>query len=602
MVGAGVLLYNDAMINKTTLHVQQWAVIGLVFFSVLLSALVSGTVFERLPHLEDEVAYLFQAKVFAGGQVVIESPQPKRAYWQPFVVDYEPTGERFGKYTPGWPALLAIGVNFGQPWIINAFLGALTVALAYRLGREIFGVDTGLIAAALTAFSPMALLLNGTLMGHTAALCFVTLFLYAYWRLEKGGRSALKWGIVAGIALGVVLIARPLTAIGVAAPLVFWSGLRIVWAFWRREQPASRLAAVLMTLRPLLVLSVCTIVMGTAIPLFNQAATGDPTLNLYTLVWSYDQVGFGACCGRNGHRLDKGVRQTRWDLSLTAADLFGWQVGEISPEVVNHLLNDGDYYPNVGLSWLLLPFGLILGIRRRWVWGWLAVVFLWWLQLDPLLALPLEARGGPITLWTGFGVLWLLALLGGVLLTRPADRRAVWTWLLLAVPAGLIIAHLAYWIGSQRYSTRYYYEGLTALALLSAVSLGWLAQRWRRPLYGALAALLIFSLYAYSMPRITPLYHFNFINQTVIDEVYARAAGDERPILVLVTGPRSDVRWRATGTLMAVTSPYLDSDIVLAWDYTPNESGVRDAILQRFPDRQIIEMQASGNDAWFVDP
>ena len=119
-----------------------------------MSGLVSERVFERLPHLEDEMAYLYQARVFAGGNIVIDSPQPANAYWQPFVVDYSQTGKRFSKYTPGWSALLAIGVLPGYEHIINAFLATLTVALVYRLGREIFNPDAGIIAALLTAFSP----------------------------------------------------------------------------------------------------------------------------------------------------------------------------------------------------------------------------------------------------------------------------------------------------------------------------------------------------------------------------------------------------------------------------------------------------------------
>jgi hypothetical protein len=197
----------------------HFIVLLLIAFSMVMSALISRVVFERLPHLEDEVAYLFQAKTYAGGHLVIDSPEPRRAYWQPFVVDYAPTGERFSKYTPGWPALLTIGVLFGQPWIINAFLAGLTVALTYRLGSEIFNPDVGLIATVLTAFSPMALLLNATLMGHTAALYGVTLFFYAYWRIERG-RHALRWGIIAGIALGLVVTTRPLTPLASAHRLL----------------------------------------------------------------------------------------------------------------------------------------------------------------------------------------------------------------------------------------------------------------------------------------------------------------------------------------------------------------------------------------------
>jgi hypothetical protein len=545
----------------------------LVFFSIFMSALVSDRVFERLPHLEDEVAYLFQAKTYAGGHLTIDSPQPRRAYWQPFVVDYQPTGQRFSKYTPGWPALLTIGILLNQPWVINAFLAGLTVALVYRLGREIFSPDTGLIAAALTAFSPMMLLLNGTLMGHTAALFGATLFYYAYWRVERG-RRALRWGVVAGLALGLIVATRPLTAIGIAAPFVLWSGIRVLRALTVDTSLPSHDArlpfsiqwrggwGVRLPLRsvlpPLLVLAVVTIIISTSIPIYNYAATHDAKKNLYTLVWPYDQVGFGECCGRNGHTLEKGIRHVRFDLSLMAADLFGWQLQDvtgiashlstlintgqmgtsITPELEEHLRTSGDYWPLTGISWILLPFGLLIGWRKR------------------------------------------------------------WTWLLAGAALGLIAVHLAYWIGSQRYSTRYYSETLTALAIISAIPLAWLIERLKRRwlIVGLLAVGLVYSLYVYSTPRINALYRFNFITPEPLEGVMARREGD-KPVLVIVTG--QDVRWRALGTLMTVTSPYLDSDIVMGWDNT--QPGVREEILVRFPDRQVIEMQAEGNQAWFVD-
>ncbi len=511
-------------------------VLGLVLFSSTMSAWVSRSVFERLPHLEDEVAYLFQAKTYAGGQLVVQSPQPRRAYWQPFVVDYAPTGERFSKYSPGWPLILTLGVLLGQPWIINALFAGITVALTYRLGREIFNPDVGVVAAALTAISPMALLLNATLMGHTTALCFVTLFMYAYWRMERSRIHAVRWGALAGIALGIVVINRPLTAIGIGTPFILWSGIRLLGAIITGERENMLFERTLQTTKPLLVLAGITLIIATAIPIYNTAATDDPTFNLYTLVWSYDRIGFGECCGRSGHTLEKGIRHVRFDLSLLAADLYGWQIGNITPELQEHLRTEGDYWPLLGISWVLLPFGLLIGFRKR------------------------------------------------------------WTWLLAVAAAGLIGTHLAYWIGSQRYSTRYYFETLTALSIISAIPIAWIirrtGQRWL--VYGLLAVACLYSLVAYSTPRITALYGFNMINRGTLEAVEARKV-DDRPVLVIVNG--SDVRWRAMGALMSVTSPYLDSETVLAWDN--QQPGVRDQILERFPDRQVIEMEAQGNEAWF---
>lgn len=577
-----------------SLKYHHWLALALILFTFLMSALVSRAVFENLPHLEDEVAYLFQARTLARGQLVVDSPEPGRPFWQPFVLDSN--GNRFGKYPLGWPGMLAAGVLMGKIWIVNAWLAAMTVALAYRLGREIFNADTGVVAAALVSFSPMALLLNGTLMSHTAALFTTTLFLYAYWRMEYE-RHGVRLGVLAGVALGLTIINRPVAGLALALPFVIWSGVRLV-----RSAISYRRSAVSrewwFVLKPLIALASVSILISTIIPLYNYAATGNPRQNLYLLVWDYDQLGFGPGYGRNVHTLEKGLRQTRWDLSLTAADLLGWQIGTITPELQQHLKTAGDYWPNLGLSWVLLPIGLLIGFRRQWwFWAiWLGVgiaVFMLTTNLSS------ETLQDPVfaNQWMLAAAIWLCVPFILLLVTRP-DNQVNWIFLLLTIPLMLIGLHIAYWIGSQRYSTRYYYEALTSLALISAFPLGWLAQRLKAKwvIYFVVAGLCVYSLYAYSTPRISTLYRFNWVSPELIEAVQAIRT-DDRPVLVLVSG--TDVRWRSYGSLMVSTSPFLDSDIVAAWDN--GVDGVREAILELFPHRQVIEMAAQDNRGCFAD-
>jgi 4-amino-4-deoxy-L-arabinose transferase-like glycosyltransferase len=620
------------MNHKSSLKIDYYMllVIGLIFFTFFMSALVSRAVFERLPHLEDEIAYLFQAKVFAGGQLVVEQPQPRQAFWQPFVVDHNETGHRFGKYTPGWSAVLALGVLMGQEWVINAFMAALTVALVYRFGKEVFNTDVGIISAILTAFSPAALLLNGTLMAHSAALFYTTLFMYAYWRLSRG-KHGLQWGAVAGVALGLLAASRPLTTVAIGLPFVVWSGARLLSAVFDKTHGnrTQYIASLQKIFLPLLMLSVCTMLLASSIPLFNYAATGDSSQNLYELVWEYDKVGFGECCGRNGHRIAKGFNHARFDLSLTASDLFGWQFAPIKPELTAHLQNEADYFPARGYSFLLLPFGLITGLfaygrsekrqdnRQRLVFFvvWTIVALAW--VLFPL-QLGREIAGKTLANWLNvvpeivddptFSWLWFCAAL--TILLAPLLLWVRWqhipqipyTWLLLSIVLGIVLVQMLYWIGSQRYSTRYYYEALTAAALLSALPLGWLASKFKQTLViGAVLLISIITLYHYSTPRIMALYRFNGISRDLIDGVEARQL-DNRPVLVMINGDASGdnrVRWRAYASLMAVTSPYLDSEIVGARDY--GTTGMREQILAQFPDRQVIEVFSAGDDAWFGD-
>jgi 4-amino-4-deoxy-L-arabinose transferase-like glycosyltransferase len=582
------------------------AALALALVSFALAAFISRAVFDRLPHLEDEVAYLFQAQVYARGDLTIDVPTPKQPFWRPFVVDSHPSGEWFSKYTPGWSAWLALGVILQAPWLINASFAMLTVVLTYRLGREIFNPDVGLIAAALLTFSPIALLLSGTLMGHTSALFFVALFLYAYWRLSRPRplNRQILWGLVAGFALGMLVINRSFTGIAISAPLILWSVIRLGLRLVKSPQAAWR------TLMPLIGLSVVTVIIALAIPIYNNAATGDPTQNLYVLVWDYDQPGFGVGHGRNqeeGHTIRKGVQFARYDLSLLAADLFGWQTQPVTPLMQQYLTGrppqgiTGDaYWLGFGWSWLLIIPGIIVGYRGKW-WAWLwAVNVAVWIAWLP------SAFNNSLTLWLIFGGVLALAPLIFVasLQADDGDPQPAWTWLLLSIGVALITAHLAYWIGSQRYSTRYYFEMIIGVCILSALPLAWIIRKipaLKLVVYIALAAVCLWSIVSYSTPRIDALRDFNRIDQTLLREVNARRQNPDQPALVIVNG--TGVSWRSYGALMTSTSPFLDSDIVAAYDN--QTAGMRDRILEMFPGREIIEMGATdapgGDHSWFFD-
>lgn len=571
---------------------SSWIALLCVALAFGSCAVVSRTTFERLPHLEDEVAYLYQARILARGDVAIPTPLPRRAYWQPFLLDVN--GQRFGKYPPGWPLLLAGGAALGQPWIVNAWLAMLTAALVYRLGRELFTPSTGAIAAILTASSPAALLLNGTLMAHTAALFWTTLLLFAVWRVEKtaqaacvlrltpvsslvgyphegfnspspsgwkGGKaahkrgqgvrlilSAFSWAGIGGLALGMLIITRPLTGLAVAAPVAAFSAGRAVWTAARERRRSGGRAW--RALRPLLVMGVVAVAISLIWPAFNYTvsarqdenfftylerfARGDPDTNLYVRVWPYDRVGFGAGHGRaaGGHTLALGWQHTRADLRCAARDLFGWAAPAPAGRAVDA---DDCLAASPGLSWLLLPVGLLAGWRRR------------------------------------------------------------WTWLLLALPVSLVAAHVAYWIGGGVYSARYYFEGLTAAALLSAAGvtrLNHLATQGaanarpsalRRTVIPALlGAAVIYALVIYTPARLRPLHGANHVSRALIDALQDVRRDPARPVVVIVRG---DHHWYEVGALMAETSPYLDSDIVLARD---PDSAVLDVLLRQWPDREVV--------------
>lgn len=489
----------------------------LAYLAMWGAVVVARDTFEFLPHLEDEFAYLYQARIFEQGDVVIDSPEPRRAYWQPFLIDYE--GKRFGKYPPGWPLLLAFGTGTQLPWVVNVYFAGLTVAIVYRLGRELYNESAGVIAALLMTISPISLLLSGTLMSHTSALFFVTLFIYSLWRIEIG-RRVLFWGAVGGFSLGINIAMRPLSAVGIAFPFVIYSAGRLVWTL------ADRRHELFATLKPLMVLGIVTLLVGAMWPAFNEAATDDPTKNLYTFIWKYDKVGFGEEYGRSGHTIEKGWKHAKQDAACYARDLFGWTLQpDNPPEKVQP--NNGCVTDQPGVSWVLLPLGLIFMHRRK------------------------------------------------------------WSLLFLLLAASLITVHLAYWIGAQVYSARYYFEMTSALVLVSAAGVVGLAQFMRRfrlesAVYVVFGIAVVVSLIGYTPDRLYALKGYGRISQAQIQQVERFRRSSDTPVMVIVRGKH---HWRDIASLMALTDPYARNDIILLrdpeWDYF-------ERLRREYPERQVM--------------
>jgi hypothetical protein len=270
------------------------------------AAWVSSSVFERLPHTEDESAFLFQAQTVASGRLVADAPDLPRAFSIPFIIVRD--GMWFGKYPPGYPAVLAAGVLVGEPWLVNATFAALCVLLIYLLARRLYDFPTAILSAVLLTVSPFFLLQAGSLLSHVVSLFWTLLFLLLY----PLARSRQGWLIplAAGGALGMLFITRPLTAVGVALPFVLWTVVSIV----RERRINGAYLLMLAAVLPFI----------TGYLAYNDYTTGSPFRTAYELWWPFDHIGFGPEVGINGHDLSDGIRNTRINSNSLASYLFGW--------------------------------------------------------------------------------------------------------------------------------------------------------------------------------------------------------------------------------------------------------------------------------------
>ena len=166
---------------------MNWYVIALCAAAFILATAVTWGVYGAMPHIEDEHANLFQAKVFASGNLAVRVPsvQPN-SFYIPFILTEN--GWMFGKYPPGYSLLLVPGVWLNQPWLINAVAALFVVLGVYLVGRDLFDANTGLLAAALGLLAPMFVLLSGAFVSHIPTMALLTFFTWGFMRARPADR------------------------------------------------------------------------------------------------------------------------------------------------------------------------------------------------------------------------------------------------------------------------------------------------------------------------------------------------------------------------------------------------------------------------------
>lgn len=298
--------------------------------------LVSDRVYERMPHFEDEMAYVWQAQAIAGGQLALVSPPQPKSFMTPFIIDYN--GQRFGKYPPGWPTVLALGVLTGLGDWVNPLLAGAGLWLLYLLARRLLP-RASLLVVFLMLTCPMFWLLSGSLLSHAWSLVITLGFILAWldtFMGSNGQRRFPGWltATVAGLSLGALALTRPMTAVGVGLPFALHGLLLLL-----RGDSATRR-------RALAVGGLAALLAGLLFA-WQYAVTGDPLHNPYTLWWKYDKIGFGPGHGRweDGHTLEHAWYNLRYSLrepNGTGDDILGWG----------------------NLWWIFMPFGL-WALRRN---------------------------------------------------------------------------------------------------------------------------------------------------------------------------------------------------------------------------------------------
>jgi hypothetical protein len=183
----------------------------------VLAAFTARSAFSGNPQLIDEVAQLFQAKVFASGRLAAPAPVPSEFFL--FQLTTVTRAGWISQFPPGQSLLLAAGMLFRAEWLVNPVLAGLGVLLIYSLARSLYGPRTAGVAAFLWAVCSWVMFMSASYMNHVGA---ATLAL-ATWALVFH-RNQLSWkrGLAAGLMLAAAAATRPLDAVAVGIPIAWW--------------------------------------------------------------------------------------------------------------------------------------------------------------------------------------------------------------------------------------------------------------------------------------------------------------------------------------------------------------------------------------------
>lgn len=289
----------------------------------LVTMFLSVVIYQRHPHVQDEVLYLYQARTFSQGMLTTPAPEAPEGFFI-YMIPFR-SEAWYSPFPPGWPALLSVGVSLKVPWLVNPFLSAVNILLAFSIFASLFPRRYARLATLGLAVSPWFLFMGMNFMSHTFMLTCGLAAGLALLSVRKQPRLIL--GLVVGAFVGVLSLIRPMDS------LVIGSLLSVVAFFTLPNRQRWKILSGI---------GMGALALGSLVLLYNRAITGHPfsmPLNSY-----YEQyygpktyaLGFGADRGINwaidplpGYRPLEALMNAALNLFSVNVELFGWATGSL---------------------------------------------------------------------------------------------------------------------------------------------------------------------------------------------------------------------------------------------------------------------------------
>ncbi len=238
---------------------------------------------ELPPAYHDEFSYLLQAETFLAGRWSwpAMNVQPD-LFHQVHVLNQPTTACRYFPWTGFW---MAPFVAVKHPYFGHWLAGAIACVFFHRCLCRLMGFRWAAVGGVLIAVSPGLASFSNLLLAHHPTMMALAVFLWGFLRFMDHYR--VRDILVAGVALSLAMLSRPMTAAGFALPFGIWLVVAMI-----RQQFSSKTGS------PTIMWSPVRALAGIGIPLLlgfgvlgvmNHAITGSwskSAYQLYTDTWT----------------------------------------------------------------------------------------------------------------------------------------------------------------------------------------------------------------------------------------------------------------------------------------------------------------------------
>ncbi|MEV4112366.1 glycosyltransferase family 39 protein [Nonomuraea sp. NPDC049695] len=317
-----------------------------------------------------------------------------------------------------WPMVLSVrlfGLNSWAMLVPQALMGVGAVALVYASVRRLFTVWAGLLAGAVMALTPVAVLMFR--FNNPDALLVLLLTAAGYCVVRAQERGATRWLVLAGTAIGFAFLAKMLQAFLVLPGFALVYLITAPVAFWRRVRQLLLAGAAMVVSAGWWLLAVA-LVPASERPYIG----GSQTNSVLELALGYN--GIGRLNGADYGGLGNLNQQAGW-LRMFDTEAGG-QISWLLPSALVLL---------AAATWLTRRAPRVDPVRAAfWVWGsWLVVTGLVFSLMQGIFhAYYTVALAPAIAVLVGMGAAMLWERRSFRFLAMVTAGTAVWSYVLLS--------------------------------------------------------------------------------------------------------------------------------------------------------------------------